>query len=180
MQGPLGSDSMIKVPDQKDLLCRLASRREAGGRMVFTNGCFDLLHAGHVRYLAAARREGDFLVVGLNSDRSVRSVKGENRPIVPQDQRAEVLSALACVDFVILFDAPDPLSLIRSLRPDVLVKGSDWPEDKMIGADFVLESGGRVVRIPVMEGISSTSLIEKILRRFAASGPSGTRGRAEP
>ena len=126
---------------------------QAGGKVVvFTNGCFDLLHAGHVRYLAAARQEGDILVVGLNSDRSVRHIKGDPRPILPESERAEVLAGLAAVNYVVLFDEPDPLRLITALTPDVLVKGGDWPEEAIIGAQAVRNRGGRVVRIPVVEG----------------------------
>jgi D-beta-D-heptose 7-phosphate kinase/D-beta-D-heptose 1-phosphate adenosyltransferase len=139
----------------------------AGGKVVvFTNGCFDLLHAGHVRYLAAARRQGDILVVGLNSDRSVRDIKGEPRPILPESERAEVLAGLAAVNYVVLFDEPDPLRLITALAPDVLVKGGDWPEEAIIGAPVVRNRGGRVVRIPVLEGASTSAIIARILERY--------------
>jgi D-glycero-beta-D-manno-heptose 1-phosphate adenylyltransferase len=159
-----------------DLLCKIKSCRElapilsglrAGGQVVvFTNGCFDLLHAGHVRYLEAARREGDILVVGLNSDRSVRDIKGDLRPILPESERAEVLAGLAAVDYVVLFDEPDPLRLITALAPDVLVKGGDWPVDAIIGAGQVRSRGGRVVRIPVVEGASTSAIIAHILERY--------------
>jgi rfaE bifunctional protein nucleotidyltransferase chain/domain len=121
------------------------------------------MHAGHVRYLAAAESEGDLLVVGLNSDASVRSIKGNKRPIVNQDQRAEVLASLECVDYVVLFDAPDPLTLIQALRPDVLVKGADWTEEKIIGGDFVKSRGGSVIRIPLVPEISTTQIVQRIL-----------------
>ncbi|MFP4033609.1 MAG: D-glycero-beta-D-manno-heptose 1-phosphate adenylyltransferase [Desulfococcaceae bacterium] len=143
--------------------------RESGLRVVFTNGCFDLLHVGHVRYLAAARAEGDRLVVGLNSDASVRTIKGPLRPIVPEDQRAEVLSALECVDRVTLFDEPDPLNLILALRPDVLAKGADWAEKDIIGAPEVHGWGGRVARIRVVEGASTTGMIQRIQERYGGS-----------
>lgn len=142
------------------------THRAAGERIVFTNGCFDLLHAGHVRYLSAARAEGDLLVVGLNSDESVKRIKAPGRPVVPEDQRAEVLSALSCVDYVVIFDEPDPGDLIRRIAPDVLVKGADWPEDRIVGADTVKARGGRVVRVPLVEEVSTSVLIRRIIERF--------------
>lgn len=156
-----------KLVNLKALKKKLAPLRDAGQKIVFTNGCFDILHAGHVRYLTAARMTGDLLIVGLNSDRSVRKIKEPQRPIVSQDQRAEVLAALACVDFVILFDEPDPLNLIRALRPDVLVKGDDWPEDRIIGADLVKAGGGRIVRVPVVPDTSTSKIIERIVSKYA-------------
>jgi len=155
-----------KLHTVQSLRPKLQSLRRAGLRVVFTNGCFDILHAGHVRYLQAARQEGDRLLVGLNSDSSVRSIKGVQRPIVPLDQRAEVLAALWFVDFIIAFDEPDPGSLIESLEPDVLVKGADWPESRIVGAEFVRARGGRVVRIPVVPEVSTSSIIETILQRY--------------
>ena len=140
--------------------------RAAGKRVVFTNGCFDLLHVGHVRYLAAARSEGDALVVGLNSDASVAMIKGPLRPIVPERERAEVLAALACVDVVTVFAEPDPLRVIRAVQPDVLVKGGDWAESEIIGAADVRQAGGRVVRVPVVEGAGTSRLIQRILERY--------------
>jgi rfaE bifunctional protein nucleotidyltransferase chain/domain len=138
--------------------------RRQGKTLVFTNGCFDILHAGHVRYLAAARAEGDALVVGLNSDASVAAIKGPARPINPQDQRAEVLAALACVDHVVIFDEPEPYNLIEALKPHVLVKGEDWPEDGIVGADLVKAGGGKVVRIPFTCQVSTSAIIERIVR----------------
>ena len=142
----------------------LAQRaREKGHKVVFTNGCFDLLHAGHVRCLQEARQMGDLLVVGLNSDASVRGLgKGTDRPLVPQDQRAEVLSALAAVDLVVIFEEPTPAGLIQQIKPDVLVKGGDWPPEKIVGADFVQGRGGKVVNIPLVQGLSTTELIRRI------------------
>ncbi|SMC16935.1 rfaE bifunctional protein, domain II [Desulfacinum hydrothermale DSM 13146] len=137
--------------------------RRKGRRLVFTNGCFDLLHVGHLRYLEAAAALGDFLVVGVNSDRSVQAIKGSQRPIVPEWARSEMVAGLHCVDCVVVFDTPDPLLLIQRLTPHVLVKGADWPEDRIVGADWVRSHGGRVERIPLVEGFSSTFLIEKIL-----------------
>ena len=156
-----------KLLSLKELKATLAPLRDAGQKIVFTNGCFDILHAGHVRYLTAARMAGDLLIIGLNSDQSVQKIKEPQRPIVSQDQRAEVLAALWCVDFIIVFDEPDPLNLIRALQPDVLVKGDDWPEDRIIGADFVKSGGGRVVRVPVVPDTSTTKIIERIVKRYA-------------
>ena len=130
--------------------------------VVFTNGVFDLLHPGHVRYLADARRQGDALVVGVNSDRSVRAIKGRGRPIFPEQERAEVLAALACVDAVCIFDEETPHAIIARLQPDVLVKGADWSADEIVGRDVVEARGGRVVRIPLAEGYSTTQIVERI------------------
>ncbi len=133
--------------------------------VVFTNGVFDLLHPGHARYLADARRQGDALIVGLNSDRSVRAIKGPERPIFPEAERAEVLAALACVDAVCIFDEQTPHAIISRLQPDVLVKGADWAADEIVGRDVVEARGGRVVRIPVAAGYSTTSILERIRGR---------------
>jgi D-glycero-beta-D-manno-heptose 1-phosphate adenylyltransferase len=148
------------------LLEILEAHRAAGDRIVFTNGCFDILHAGHVRYLAEARAQGDILVIGLNTDKSVAFIKEEGRPIIHEAQRAEVLSGLWCVDYITLFDEPDPLALIKTLKPHILVKGADWPEDKIIGADIVKAGGGRVVRIPFTVDISTSRIIGRIAARF--------------
>lgn len=134
----------------------------AGKRVVFTNGVFDLLHPGHVRYLQAARREGDALIVGVNSDRSARASKGPDRPITPEAERAELLAALACVDAAVIFDEETPDAIVKALQPDVLVKGADWPADQIVGRDTVEARGGRVVRMPVEAGHSTTAIIEKI------------------
>jgi D-beta-D-heptose 7-phosphate kinase/D-beta-D-heptose 1-phosphate adenosyltransferase len=134
-------------------------------RVVFTNGVFDLLHPGHVRYLQAARAEGDALIVGVNSDRSVRTNKGPTRPITPEAERAEILAALACVDAVAIFDDLTPADIIRRIQPDVLVKGADWAADAIVGRDTVEARGGKVVRIPVEQGWSTSSIVEKIRRR---------------
>ena len=158
-----------KILDLSELVKVLEPFRKKEKRIVFTNGCFDILHVGHVRYLAAARAQGDVLVVGLNSDRSVKTIKGEKRPLVPQQQRAEVLAALECVSYVTLFDEPDPFTLIQSIRPDVLVKGADWKEENIVGADIVKAGGGRVVRIPLVPGASTSGVIEQIVRRYGRS-----------
>ena len=147
----------------KSIIALLKSR---GKKVVFTNGCFDILHVGHIRYLKKAKKRGDILVIGLNTDRSVAQIKGEKRPIVPEKERAEVLSALEFVDYVVLFDEPDPFRLIESLKPNILVKGADWPKNKIIGREIVEKTGGRVVRIPLVRGASSTGVIEKIIRVY--------------
>jgi D-beta-D-heptose 7-phosphate kinase/D-beta-D-heptose 1-phosphate adenosyltransferase len=138
------------------------SLRLNGKRVVFTNGVFDLMHPGHVRYLQAARMEGDALIVGLNSDRSVREYKGPSRPITPEGERAEILAALACVDGVVIFDEQTPERIIRHVQPDVLVKGADWAADAIVGRDIVEARGGRVIRMPIERGWSTSAIIEKI------------------
>jgi len=140
-----------------------------GKKVVFTNGCFDILHVGHIRYLKKAKSLGDILIIGMNTDRSVKSFKGEKRPIVPENERAEVLSALEFVDYVVLFDEPDPLRLIETLKPDVLVKGADWAKEKIIGREIVENAGGRVVRVPMVPGASSTGVIERIIKVYYKS-----------
>jgi len=136
--------------------------RQEKKTLVFTNGVFDLLHPGHVRYLNDARLQGDALLVAVNSDRSVRAIKGPTRPLNPEDERAEVLAALACVDAVVIFDADNPEEIIRRLEPDVLVKGADWAADAIIGREIVEARGGRVVRIPLADGYSTSAIIKKM------------------
>ena len=138
------------------------SVRGRGGAVVFTNGVFDLLHRGHVRYLQDARALGDALIVAVNSDRSVRANKGPSRPINPQRERAEVLLALACVDAAVIFDEETPHAIISRIQPDVLVKGADWAEDNIVGRDVVEGRGGKVVRIELAPGYSSTELIRRV------------------
>jgi rfaE bifunctional protein nucleotidyltransferase chain/domain len=146
-------------------LDRFARRaRENRQRIVFTNGVFDILHPGHVRYLQTARGYGDVLVVGLNSDASVRRNKGLGRPINPETERAEVLAALACVDAVSIFDEDTPADIIQRVQPDVLVKGADWPADQIVGRDTVEARGGRVILAPVESGFSTSSIIERVRR----------------
>jgi D-glycero-beta-D-manno-heptose 1-phosphate adenylyltransferase len=145
-----------------DAVAHVIRSRADGRRIVFTNGVFDLLHPGHLRYLQQSRGLGNTLVVGVNSDRSVRAIKGESRPVTPEHERAEILAALACVDVVVLFDEDTPYALISRLQPDVLVKGADWPEEAMVGRDIVEARGGRVVRVPFEPGYSTTNVIEKI------------------
>jgi D-beta-D-heptose 7-phosphate kinase/D-beta-D-heptose 1-phosphate adenosyltransferase len=138
--------------------------RARGKTIVFTNGVFDLLHPGHVRYLQQARALGDALIVGVNSDRSVRAIKGPTRPITSEDERAELIAALACVDAAVVFDEDTPWQLIAALQPDVLVKGADWAEDAIVGRDIVEARGGRVVRVPIESGYATTSIIDRIRR----------------
>jgi D-beta-D-heptose 7-phosphate kinase/D-beta-D-heptose 1-phosphate adenosyltransferase len=140
--------------------------------VVFTNGCFDLLHPGHIGLMEAARRRGDVLVVGLNSDGSVRRLKGEGRPILRQGDRARMLAALECVDHVTIFPEPTPLRAIRLLQPDVLVKGADWGTGEIVGRKEVLERGGKVIRVPVRKGSSTTRVIERIVRAAGRGRPS--------
>lgn len=138
--------------------------RSAGKIVVLTNGCFDLLHPGHVRYLSEARRLGDVLIVALNSDRAIRELKGHARPILDQSERAEVISALACVDYVTVFDDVSPQEMIASILPDVLVKGGDWGLDQIIGRQEVEAAGGKVLSLPFVEGVSTSEIIERIKR----------------
>lgn len=139
---------------------------KAGKKMVFTNGCFDLIHLGHIRYLKKAKSLGDFLVVGLNSDASVRRLKGKQRPLIPEKERAEILASLWFVDYVILFKEDTPEKLIKELKPDLLVKGADWEKDRIIGADLVLKRGGTVKRIPLVPHHSTSRLIKEIVKRY--------------
>jgi D-beta-D-heptose 7-phosphate kinase/D-beta-D-heptose 1-phosphate adenosyltransferase len=136
--------------------------RRHGKIVVFTNGVFDLLHPGHVRYLAAARALGDALIVGVNSDRSVRAIKGPSRPITPEAERAEILSALSSVDAAVVFDEDTPAEIIKAIQPDVLVKGADWAEDAIVGRDTVEARGGRVVRVPIEHGWSTTGILDRV------------------
>lgn len=153
---------MGKIVSQDELVQIAAREKSAGRRLVFTNGCFDILHPGHVRCLADARRLGDLLIVAVNSDQSVRGNKGMDRPLVPQQDRAEVLAALASVDYVTIFDEPTPRDLIARVLPNILVKGADWALDQVAGREEVEAAGGQVVSIPLAQGYSTTRLVEKI------------------
>lgn len=144
---------------------KVRALRRQGKKVVFTNGCFDLLHVGHVRYLAAARALGDCLVVAVNSDASVRRLKGPARPIIPHRERSEVLAALECVDYVVLFNANTPRQAIDALLPDILVKGGDWALEEIVGKETVERRGGKVVRIKIVPGASTTGIIERILKK---------------
>jgi len=156
-----------KVLSLDPLRGRVAAWRSAGERVVFTNGCFDLLHIGHIALLESARREGNRLIVAINSDASVQALKGPTRPVVAESERARILAALAAVDAVVVFEDPTPLQLIVALRPDVIVKGGDYNEDTIVGAKEVRSWGGRVKIVPTVEGFSTTKLIAK------ATAPSG-------
>ena len=145
-----------------DVVSLVSRLRAAGKKIVFTNGVFDLMHPGHLRYLRAARALGDALIVGVNSDRSTRANKGPERPITPEDERSEVLAALACVDGTVIFDEETPQDLIAALQPDVLVKGADWAEDAIVGREIVEARGGRVVRMKIEPGYSTTRIVERI------------------
>ena len=145
---------------QTDAVVR--SARAGRRRIVFTNGVFDLLHPGHVRYLQHARSLGDMLIVGLNADVSVRGNKGSGRPITPERERAEVLAALECVDAVVIFEQDTPAEIVRLVQPDILVKGADWPADQIVGRDTVEARGGRVVLVPVEQGHSTSAIVERI------------------
>ena len=155
---------MNKILSQPALKRRLASLRRSGKRVVFTNGCFDLVHPGHIHYLRAARRLGDVLVVALNSDDSVRRLKGQGRPLVPERDRCEVVAALEMVDYVTTFSDDTPYALIKNLQPDVLVKGGDWQPDEIVGADVVRARGGTVCSLPYARGYSTTALVKRIQR----------------
>jgi D-beta-D-heptose 7-phosphate kinase/D-beta-D-heptose 1-phosphate adenosyltransferase len=159
---------MGKILSRDALKAEIDALHRQGKKVAFTNGCFDILHVGHVRYLREARKEGDVLILALNSDRSVRSIKGEKRPIVPEEERADVLAALACIDYVTIFDEATPLALITLLKPDVLIKGGDWAEENIVGRDEVRSWGGRVAIIPEIKGASTTNIIEKIRTVFGA------------
>ena len=152
--------------------CRFVAEQRASGKtIVFTNGVFDLLHVGHLRYLQHARGLGDALLVGVNSDRSVRAIKGPGRPITSEAERVEVLEALACVDGVVIFDEDTPHDLIAALQPDVLVKGADWAVDAIVGRDIVEARGGRVVRVAIEPGHSTTEMVHRIRRLVTTTGP---------
>jgi D-beta-D-heptose 7-phosphate kinase/D-beta-D-heptose 1-phosphate adenosyltransferase len=153
--------------DRKKLVSAVGKLKKQGKKVVFTNGCYDLLHVGHVRFLKAAKKLGDVLVLALNSDASVRRIKGPKRPVTPENERAEVMSALSCVDIVTLFKEDDPYNIIRDITPDVLVKGGDWALDKIIGADIVEAAGGKVKNVPYIKGKSTTNVIAKVIKTYA-------------
>ncbi len=153
-----------KLIDLKDFL-KLKKEKFQTKTIVFTNGCFDILHRGHVEYLARAKSLGDILVVGINSDSSVKRLKGEKRPINNEIDRAIVLSSLACVDFVIIFEEDTPYNLIKQIRPNILVKGGDWKKDQIVGADLVTKNGGQVFSLPYLKNYSTSKIIEEILRK---------------
>jgi len=155
-----------KIKERKELLRIIKNLKAKGKRIVFTNGCFDLLHLGHVRYLEEAKALGDILVVGVNSDSSVRKLKGPKRPILPERERTEILSGLGCVDYITIFNEADPLILIDSLKPNLLVKGGDWTREQIVGREVVERSGGELIIIPFVKGASTSNVIDTILKRF--------------
>ena len=172
MKGDIVNNCGNKMSSQKikkiSELCRIVKGlKEEGKKTVFTNGCFDILHLGHIRYLEEAKRLGDCLVVAVNSDSSVRAIKGDRRPLVPEEERAQVLAALSCVDYVVTFEEPDPGRIIGQLAPDVLVKGGDWKIEEIVGRETVEGAGGKVVRIKEVKGKATSNLIELILKRYA-------------
>jgi len=158
---------MEKILTREELRKKIDRCRSEGRKVVFTNGCFDIIHAGHTHYLAEARALGDILVLALNSDASVRAIKGEKRPLVPENERAAVAAALGCVDYVVIFGETTPQALIDLLRPDVLVKGGDWKEEDVVGRESVMSWGGKVVIIPQKKGLSTTNIVEKILSLYS-------------
>jgi len=153
----------------EEAILRFGREKRNGRRVVFTNGCFDLLHPGHIRSLELARALGDMLIVGLNSDASVRQLKGKGRPVITERERAEILAALECVDAVVIFDDRTPREMITGLLPDVLVKGGDWPGDQIVGREEVEAAGGRVVSVPVVPGYSTSAILERIREGARAS-----------
>jgi len=154
-----------KIKNLGELVEIVGVLKKEGKKIVFTNGCFDLLHIGHVRCFQDSKKLGDVLIVAINSDRSVRSIKSPTRPIIPQDERAEIMSALKSVDYVIIFDQHDPLQIITSIRPDILVKGGDWDLDTIVGRDVVVSYGGKVFALPLVPGVSTTQIINKICEK---------------
>jgi D-beta-D-heptose 7-phosphate kinase/D-beta-D-heptose 1-phosphate adenosyltransferase len=151
-----------RVKSRSELIHILSKAKREGKKIVLTNGCFDLLHIGHLHAFVEAKKHGDLLVVAINSDDSVRALKGRERPFISQEQRAEMIAGLRVVDYVVIFDELDPLSIVTDLKPDVLVKGEDWAEGTIIGQDVVESGGGKVVRVPFLKGFSTTKLINKI------------------
>lgn len=160
---------MNKILPRDVLQKKLEGLRKKGKKIAFTNGCFDILHVGHVRYLREAKKTADVLVLALNSDSSVRSIKGEKRPLVTESERAEVLAALEFIDFVTIFDELTPLELINYLKPDVLIKGGDWAEEKVVGREEIKKWGGKVTIIPEIEGKSTTNIVEKIKNIYCSN-----------
>jgi rfaE bifunctional protein nucleotidyltransferase chain/domain len=158
--------STAKIKSLREIVSIRAQLRQQGRKLVFTNGCFDILHVGHVRYLNQARALGDALVVAVNSDRSVQQIKGKGRPVIPELERAEILAALGCVDYVFIFNDPTPQQVIDAIIPDILVKGADWPISKIVGRETVEKNGGAVHNINLVEGSSTTAIIAKVLERF--------------
>jgi rfaE bifunctional protein nucleotidyltransferase chain/domain len=161
-------DYRSKIKDQPAMQEAVEKAKGEGKKVVFTNGCFDILHLGHIRYLSEAKKCGDYLIVGVNSDRSMRAIKGEDRPVIPEQARTELLAALCFVDGVVIFDEEDPLALIQCLQPQVLVKGEDWVENEIVGADLVKKAGGEVKRIPLVPHASTSDIVQRIVDLYSA------------
>ncbi|OGP66318.1 MAG: glycerol-3-phosphate cytidylyltransferase [Deltaproteobacteria bacterium RBG_16_44_11] len=157
---------MKKIIEKNALKKKLEKLRREGKKIAFTNGCFDILHVGHIRYLREAKKTADILVLALNSDSSVRAIKGNKRPLTCEGERAEILAALEFIDFVTIFEETTPLELIIDLKPDVLIKGGDWPEEKVVGREEIKKWGGRVAIIPEILGKSTTNIVEKIKKMY--------------
>lgn len=155
-----------KIKNVKQLKKIIAWLKAKGKRIVFTNGCFDLLHYGHIKYLQDAKRKGDILIVAINSDASVKKIKGPKRPILKEKYRLKAIAGLESVDYVLLFNEETPFKVINILKPDILVKGADWKKDDIVGSDLVLKRGGRVFSVKLVKGLSTTNLIKKIVRIF--------------
>ena len=160
---------MNKILERNILKDKLEELRKKGKKIAFTNGCFDILHVGHVRYLREAKKTADVLVLALNSDSSVRSLKGKERPLVPEKERAEIIAALEFIDFVTIFPESTPLELINYLKPDILIKGGDWAEEAVVGREEIKDWGGRVTIIPEVEGKSTTNIVEKIKNLYCSN-----------
>lgn len=162
-----GALPRTKISSLSSLVRKIKTLKQNGKKIVFTNGCFDILHFGHVKYLQDAKAAGDYLVVAVNSDASIKKIKVKNRPIIGQGDRLKTIAALESVDFVILFNEDNPLKLIKAISPDVLIKGSDWSKNKIIGADFVQSYGGHVATVKLIKGRSTSKIIEKIIKDFS-------------
>lgn len=171
----VSTNSRTKLTTAEALAPILRDAQPAGRVVVFTNGCFDLLHPGHIQLLQAAKRLGDLLIVGLNTDASVRRLKGNGRPILAEHERAHMLVALDCVDYVVLFDEDTPIPLLDRLRPDVLVKGTDYRLDQVVGRELVESYGGRVELVPIVQGLSTTGIVDRVLRNYPRPAERGER-----
>jgi len=159
---------LLKIKTQSEMKKVVEKAKGEGKKIVFTNGCFDILHQGHVRYLSEAKKLGDYLIVGVNSDESIRNIKGNHRPLMTEEARAELLAALCFVDGVVIFTEEDPLAIIKYLQPHILVKGADWAEDDIIGAEFIKKIGGEIKRIPLIPNVSSSNIIRRIINLNSA------------
>ena len=162
-----GTMSGTKITSLSNLVLKIRRLKKVGKRIVFTNGCFDILHYGHIKYLQDAKSKGDYLVVAVNSDSSIKKIKAKNRPVIGQCDRLKTVAALASVDFVVLFNEDNPLKVIKALAPDILIKGADWSKKSIIGADFVAGYGGKVLTVNLVKGRSTSALIEKIVKNFS-------------